>query len=45
MALIDVFVADAGVTAIVEAGPYVSTANLKAAILAKATTQQLEFPA
>lgn len=44
VALIDVFVADAGVTAIVEAGPYVSTANLKAAILAKATTQQLEFP-
>lgn len=44
VALIDVFVADAGVTAIVEAGPYVSTANLKAAILAKATTQQPEYP-
>lgn len=44
LALIDVFAADAGVTAIVEAGPYASTANLKAAILAKATTQQLEFP-
>ena len=44
VALIDVFIADSGVTAIVEAGPYVSTSNLKAAILAKATTQQLEYP-
>lgn len=42
--LLDTFLTNATVTAIVGAGPYVNGANLKAAILAKASQATPEFP-